>query len=200
MKKQIVAVHGGDNFNTYEEYMAFLKSFEIDDLGYFTERGWKSNLQEKLGENFQVILPEMPNPLNARYLEWKIWFDKLVPLLDPEIILVGHSLGGIFLSKYLSENNIQKKVLGTFLVAAPYDTSDADYTLADFILPASLEKFSSQGGKIFLYHSKDDKQVPFVDLEKYKKQLPNATARVFADRGHFNQEDFPEIVSDIVSL
>ena len=41
---------------------------------------------------------------NARYEEWKIWFERMIPFLNDNVILVGHSLGGIFFVKYLSEN------------------------------------------------------------------------------------------------
>jgi len=57
-------------------------------------------------------------------------------------------------------------------VAPRYDDKDSEYSLADFVLPATLEKFEKQGGRIFLYHSEDDSVVPFVDFEKYKKAKP----------------------------
>src|SRR3989344_379304 len=179
MKKQVVVIHGGDTFETYEKYLNFLRSFEIDSLDYFTDKGWESGLQEKLGGDFQVIRPKMPNKINAKYLEWKIWFEKLIPLLNPEVILVGHSMGGIFLAKYLAENTFPKKILGTFLVSAPYESHDPEESFADFILPINLKKLEEQGGTIYLYHSKNDDVVPFTELEKYKKQLPNATCRTF---------------------
>src|SRR4051812_10882369 len=108
MKKQVVVIHGGDTFGTYEEYIAFLKDFAIDSLEYFMKMGWKDTLQESLGGAYQVILPKMPNKINAKYVEWKVWFEKLLPLLNNEIILIGHSLGGTFLAKYLSENKLPK--------------------------------------------------------------------------------------------
>jgi predicted alpha/beta-fold hydrolase len=47
----------------------------------------------------------MPNKLNARYHEWKIFFEGILSKLDreDEITLVGGSLGGCFLLKYFSE-------------------------------------------------------------------------------------------------
>lgn len=200
MKKQVVVIHGGDNFGTHEEYIAFLKEFAVDSLDFFLHVGWKHYLQEKLGVEYEVIRPEMPNKFNARYEEWKIWFEKLLPLLNQETILVGHSLGGIFLAKYLSENKLTNSILGTILIAAPFDEKDTDYALLDFNLPTSLKLLEEQGGKIFLYHSKDDSQVPFVDLAKYQKALPKAEARIFDSKGHFNQSDFPELIADIKSL
>ena len=62
------------------------------------------------------------------------------------------------------------------------------------------EKLDLQSNKIFLYHSKDDPVVPFSALEKYKNALPQATVRVLDGRGHINQEDFPELVKDILSI
>ncbi|MDD4830994.1 MAG: hypothetical protein PHR31_02545, partial [Candidatus Pacebacteria bacterium] len=99
MKKQIVAIHGGETFDTYEEYLSFLKNLEIDfERIKSKEKSWKKNLGKKLGNDFEVILPEMPNALNAKYIEWEIMFGKLIPFLEEEIILIGHSLGGIFLA------------------------------------------------------------------------------------------------------
>jgi len=199
MKKQILLIHGGDNFATYEEYIDFLKKYEVK-LEELDAKRWKENLSEKLGGDFEVIFPKMPNPMNAKYAEWKITFEKFFPFLKDNIILVGHSLGGIFLAKYLSENKFPQKILATFLVSAPYDEKDTNEFLGDFNLPESLEMFREQGGKIFLYHSKDDEVVPFIDFEKYKKVLPEAETMVFEDRGHFDQNEFLELVKDIKSL
>lgn len=200
MKKQVIVIHGGDTFSSYGEYLDDLKNKTVDSLHYFKSKDWKDFLQEELGEGYEVIRPKMPNKQNAKYVEWKIWFEKILPLLNDEIILIGHSLGAIFLPKYLSENSISKKVLGTFLVSAPFDSQDADYELADFTLSSDLSGIEQQGGKIFLYHSKDDPAVRFADLAKYQRVLPGAEAKTFEVRGHFTQEEFPEIVRDIKSL
>ena len=188
-------------FATYDEYMAFLKGFEID-FERMKQKGWKSWLGKEMGGEYEVLTPRMPNSMNAKYGEWKIWLEKLIPYFESEVALIGHSLGGIFLAKYLSENDFPKKILGTILTAAPYDEKDrnAGYVLVDFALSGSLDKFTSQGGKIFLYHSEDDPIVPIADLKKYQKALPDAIVRTFKDREHFGQDTFPEIVEDIRSL
>jgi len=199
MKKQIIVIHGGEIFDTYEEYVKFLKNYELD-FDKLKVKGWKETLSERLGEEFDVISPKMPNSLNAKYSEWKIWFEKFPPFLEDTVVLVGHSLGGIFLAKYLSENTFPKKILATFLVAAPYDDKDSEYFLNDFVLPKSLEKFRNQGGEIFIYHSEDDPIVPFADVEKYIKDLPEAKTILFKDREHFKQEEFPELIDSIKNL
>jgi len=152
-----------------------------------------------LGDTYEVLTPRMPNSNNAKYIEWKIWFEKLFPFLYGEVILVGHSLGASFLAKYLSEEQFPKKILATLLIAGPYD-SDGDRPMVEFTLPNSLALFEEQGGTISLYHSKDDPVVAFSELSKYQKALPNAKITSFEDRRHFNQESFPEIVIDIQSI
>jgi predicted alpha/beta hydrolase family esterase len=198
MKQQVFAIHGGNAFETYEEYLAALKQKEVSiDGTRFVD--WKGNLQRVLGDAYEVILPRMPNSQNARYAEWKIWFDKFVPQLQEDIIFIGHSLGGIFLTKYLSEESYPKKIKATLLVAAPYNALD-DHPYVDFNLPPDLSGLERQGGEIILYHSKDDQVVPFSNFERYQRELPTITARVFSDRQHFNSAEFPELISDIQRL
>jgi len=198
MKRQIVVINGGDAFETYEEYLDFLRNVEIDP-DKSNKKSWKNSLQEKLGDKFYIMSPEMPNRFNAKYIEWKIWFERLFPFFEDGVILVGHSLGGVFLAKYLSEERFPKKIKATFLVSAP-NNLDSERKIVEFVLPESLKLLEEQGGQIFLYHSKDDPVVEFSELGKYQKSLPKAKTRVFDDRKHMNQEEFPEIIEDILSL
>jgi predicted alpha/beta hydrolase family esterase len=196
--KQVVVIHGGDAFSTYEEYLQFLKDFKIDDPTLPREKGWKAGLAEELGTGYQAIFPQMPSKLNAKYIEWKIWFEKYLPYINHGVVLVGHSLGGIFLVKYLAENQLPKSITATMLIAAPYNLGKSDsLETKDFALPNPLDLFAKQAGKTFLFHSEDDPVVPFSELAKYQAALPAATSRVFHDRQHFNQDSFPELIADI---
>ena len=202
--KQIFLIHGGDSFETYDDYLEYLVNYRIDfpkfeKLG-LRKKYWEGKLNERLGEDFQVIRPEMPNKRNAKYIEWKIWFEKFLPFIKDEIILIGGSLGGIFLAKYLAENDFPKKIKAVFFLAAPFGDNLPEYRLLDFSLPKNIEKIMSQAKNIFLYQSKDDNIVPFADVKKYKKALPCAIVRIFEDKGHFNIEEFPELVKDINDL
>ena len=86
------------------------------------------------------------------------------------------------------------------MVAAPFNTA-TEHPLADFNIPTpDLRGLSEQAGGIFLYQSRDDEVVPYSNFERYAALLPNATQRVFADRGHFNENDFPELVTDIKAI
>jgi len=203
MKKQVIVIHGGTSFKTYGDYISYLKNKEIDIVRLRPRKEWKDSLSVELGDSYDILLPRMPNGTNARYKEWKIWFDNIAKVLNSEVVFIGHSLGGIFLAKYLSENVFPRKIIATILVAAPFDDAegaDGKESLIDFILPSSLAKFAEQCDRIYLLHSQDDPVVPFEQLEKYKDALPNAEVVIFKDREHFNQETFPEIINIIKSV
>lgn len=199
MKQQVLIIGGGDTFKTYEEYIDSLKSFEIDIERFKSDKtDWKPWLRKNLGEEYEVIIPQMPNKTNAQYLEWKIWFEKILNKLNKKVILIGHSLGGAFLSKYLTENKIEKDIKAVFLVAAVYEYDSNGKTLVSFELPKT--GISLQTEKIYLYHSKDDPVVPFSESSKYTNALPNAEVMVLEDKKHINQEEFPELLDDIRNI
>lgn len=200
MKKQIIVIHGGRAWKTYEEYLDSLLAYKID-WERIKKARWKENLQNRLGLDFEVVCPEMPSgKWNAKYVEWKIWFEKLTPYFEPEVVLVGHSMGGIFLAKYLAENVFPKKIRATFLVAAPSDDKEGEYDLVDFALPADISRVPEQAGKIVLIQSEDDPVVPFTDLKRYQNTWPGAETRIFKDKGHFGMAEFPELEEEIRAL
>lgn len=195
MKQQVLVIHGGTAFDTYEEYITYLKNKEVS-LERLQARDWKMNLQDDLGDDFDVYLPKMPNAQNAVYAEWKLWFEKFLAILEDGVILVGHSLGAVFLAKYISENGSIKKIKATLLVAPPF-SADEGRVLPQFSITSSLEKLKEHGGRVIIYHSKDDPVVDFSELQEYQDCLPTLESKVFEDRGHFNMEEFPEILEDI---
>lgn len=194
--KQLVFIHGGETFDTYDEYVDALRSWTYEPAKE-TEKRWKHSLPERLGKDWEVFMPSMPSKYNAKFLEWSIWFEKVIPHLKDEVVLLGHSLGGIFLAKYLNEHELPVRVRATFLIAAPFDTEDTDYTLADFVLPGALNGLGERGGEIFVYHSEDDSIVPFKAHGKYQALVPSSQSRIFKDRGHFMQLEFPELIAEI---
>lgn len=193
-KQQVLLIQGGSCFDNYTDYISYLKTGRKIDLDRLKIRKtWKNTLDTKLGDNYQVFLPEMPNKLNAHYKEWSIWFSRIINLLDNNLIIIGHSLGGIFLAKFFSKNIINKKIKSLILISAPFDKA-GDESLADFVLTKPLTLLSKQCQNIYLIQSKDDKVVPFAQVKKYQEQLPNAKLISFEDRGHFNQDSFPKLI------
>ncbi len=201
--RQVLVIHGGDTFQTQEECLAVLKEKTVT-LEDFQRSGWKSGLQSALGDSYAAYIPSMPNKQNARYIEWKVWFEKLIALMDDGVILIGHSLGGAFLAKYLSTERCPRRIGAVFLIAPCYDEQSKNdgrrEYLGAFLPPKDKRLFSEQAGKIFLYHSKDDAIVPFSSLADYQEDLPMAIVQIFENRGHFLGEEFPELVDAIRSL
>jgi len=140
----------------------------------------------------------MPNSTNARYEEWAVWFGRIAEVADDDIILVGHSMGGVFLAKYLSEYDFPKRIRATLLVAAPYE-DEAHEDLASFKITGGLEKFVHQGGDIIFYHGIDD-VVPLSELKLYKKSIPKAETYELSAQDHFVRGKFSEIIETIKNL
>ena len=196
MKHQIILVHGGSTFDAYGDYLQFLKTFDAT-LEYLRKRSWRDSFESSLGNSFEVVKLQMPNKTNARYTEWKLYFERYIPLFNNEVTLIGHSLGGIFLAKYLSENAYPKKIRATYLLATPYDSLGLEESLGDFALTAPLLRFASQSPRIFIFHSEDDPVVPVSHAEKYKAQLAHAEVIMLKEKKHLNMIDFPELVRHV---
>jgi len=194
MKKQVVVIHGGWSFDTYEKFLDSLKNWEVSIESFFPKRDWKSNLPSVLGDEYEILSPRMPNKQNAKFNEWKIWFERMFPFLEDNVILIGHSLGGIFLAKYLSENEFPKRIGGLFLIAAPHSQTE---DIGSFAIEENLQKVAKQCENIHLFQSEDDPIVPASEAKEYQKSWPGAKLHIFQDRGHFNQEEFPELMGEI---
>ncbi len=196
-KRQIVLIHGGDSYTSETEFISALKNRPVSLDTFRRRTDWKSTLQEKLGDDFDVIQPQMPCKQNAQYAHWSIWFSRLLPLLQKNIIAIGHSLGAIFLVKYISEQLPENKIDSLFLVATPGPHTD---DIGTFTFSHSLQSLSDKVKKIYLFHSVDDPIVPYTESVEYKRVLPQAQLMTFTDRQHFNQQEFPELVNAIQML
>src|SRR5690606_13236993 len=86
--KQIVIIHGGNSFDSYQSYRQYLdaKTLNYDKLLY--RKGWQAWLAEQLPES-DVILPAMPNNQNAVYDEWVVYFEKLQKFFTDDVRLIG---------------------------------------------------------------------------------------------------------------
>ena len=197
--KQVIIIHGGTTFSTYDKYFEYLSTREVKIDRLISAPSWKDSLQEKLGDEYLVLKPSMPNSTNAQYEEWKLWFERIAEIATDDCILIGHSLGGIFLAKYLSENRFPKTIHATILIAAPYD-DESDEDLASFKITNISPLFSEQSKEIILFNGTDDPVVPVGEAEKYRLAIPNARISLLAAPDHFVRADFPELVDAIHNL
>ncbi len=192
MKKQVIFIHGGEAWNSRDEFVAYIRDeMEVSDPRMEHSKRWKHTLADELGEDYEILFLSMPIKDDARYEEWKIWFERHFKFFAEEVILIGHSLGANFLAKYLSENTFPKKVTQLHLVSGCFGY------VAGFDLGKSIVGVEEQAEEIYIYHSKDDDVVSYKDAEEYQRALPTAKLETFTDRGHFLGETFPEIIQNI---
>jgi len=197
MKTQIFLIHGGETFKNRKDYLHYLKTRKISIKKY---ESWSGvYLDKSLGKKFDIIRPRMPFSENAKYSEWKINFERYFPHLKNNIILIGNSLGSIFLAKYLSENKFPKKILATYLICTPYDNTLPNCDLVGgFKLKSSLSLIEKNSPRLRLLFSKDDDVVPVSHADKFRKKLKNAKIIIYKRKnGHFRVSKFPELVKMI---
>ena len=168
--------------------------------GAFEEDGvLVASLQNALGFAYDVHYPNMPEEDSATYADWTAAIARALALIDDDVILVGHSVGGSVLVKYLSEQQIDKPISSLFLLATPYWGADEFWTWDEAQLPAGVAATLASIPRIFMYHSRDDDIVPFAHLALYAAQLPHATIRALDGRGHQFGNDLAEVAEDIRS-
>lgn len=196
-KTQILYIHGGMTFKNKKDYLKYLKnrSISIKKRARWSEE----YLDKELAKKFEIIRPRMPQQENSQYEEWKIHFERYFPFLRSNVVLIGGSLGGIFLAKYLSENKFPKKILATYLVCPPYDnTCFTEDLVGGFELKSDLSLIEKNSKNLTLLFSADDDDVPVAHAEKYRNKLKNAKIIIYKSKnGHFKISKFPEIVKMI---
>lgn len=86
-KRQILYIHGGMTFKNRKDYLRNLKTRKIK---LHKSKNWSGDyLDKKLGGKFEIIRPRMPSADNSRYEEWKIHFERYIPKLKNNAILIG---------------------------------------------------------------------------------------------------------------
>jgi predicted alpha/beta hydrolase family esterase len=179
MKKYVLFIHGAGE-------------------GAYEEDGFlAASLQKSLDSAYEVRYPKMVNEESPEYADWKAQIASELAALDGEVILVGHSVGGSVLLKYLSNAPVERPVAGLFLLAAPYWGEDEFWSWDEVRLPQDVSAKLSGIPRIFFYHSRDDEIVPFAHLALYAAKLPQATIREFDGRGHQFGNDLADVAEDI---
>jgi len=152
-------------------------------------------LQKQLGSDYKVLAPDMPDPDHPRFLAWRDQIEQERGKLDADALLIGHSLGGSMLLKYLAEGTDPRPIVGLFLVSVP-DFGKQDWE-REYAVPEDFASHLPSIRHLFLYHSRSDQDVPFASLRHYQEQLPQATVRVLDGKDHSFTEGLPLLAQDI---
>lgn len=141
---------------------------------------------------------EMPRSYDPIYKDHERVLNQME--ISNETILVGHSCGGGFLLRFLSEHkDLNPKKL--ILVAPWIDPEkylkelNKNSDFFDFEIDPSLANRT----EIHLMYSEDDEKYILDSVEKIKEKLPDINLHEFSDKGHFTEPDlkgkeFPELL------
>lgn len=198
---QLWIIGGGEVHASREKYLDFLKNYPYELRG--TRYNWKSWLISGLSDKMTAIKPDFPNKQNADYDAWKLWFEKYINTYcqhDIPVHIIAHSLGGIFIVKYLSQHVFPATIKNLHLIAPVFDDEGLNgEVIGNFSLDISLlDRANTQATWLHIWHSKDDPIVPYSHVNKYKQYLTNAKIHTFENRGHFaNQASFIELFTEL---
>lgn len=143
--------------------------------------------------------PEMPDAHTPDYAKWKTEFERFS--IDENTILVGHSCGGGFLVRWLSENIV--KVHSVILVA-PWLDPDRVQTTNFFDFKIDSDIFNrTQNLSIFV--SQDDESDILKSVDIIKNSIPEIKITKFSNKGHFTFGDmgkyeFPELLEESLKV
>lgn len=161
---------------------------------------WYSWLAKQLQlQDIHAVVAEPPFPYRPRYDEWKKEFERYD--ITPETILVGHSCGGGFLVRWLSENKDAK--VGKVVLVAPWLNPDNNpiSDTADFFEFEIDPELTARTAGVTVFHSDNDEQSIQDSVAMIRKAIPAVKYQEFHEKGHFCLEDlkttaFPELLTE----
>jgi predicted alpha/beta hydrolase family esterase len=183
MPHQVLFIQGGGAEGTHDEW---------DDK-------LVASLGRKLGPDYEILYPLMPNEADPKYAHWKAALENQLAQLHDGAVLVGHSIGATILINALGEEPPDVALRGVFLIAAPFVGKDG-WPSED------IEPMSGLGARlpaqvpIYLYHGSEDETAPFEHVSLYARAIPQAVVRRLTGRDHQLNDDMSEVAADIQRL
>ena len=168
-----------------------------------SEDHWFSWLKRQLIlKDIHAVSIEPPFPFRPRYNEWKKEFERFEA--GPDTILVGHSCGGGFLVRYLSEHKDLR--VGKVVLVAPwinpdnYEVSDT----ADFFDFEIDPDFPSRTKGTSVFISSDDETSVVKTVDILKDKVKGLDIQQYSDKGHFTlsalgTNEFPELLNEVLA-
>ena len=151
-------------------------------------QGWFKDLKKFWeAHGIEVHSPDFPNADAPVYEEWKAFFEQnLRGKINERTILLGHSLGGGFIQRYLSEASL--KVAEVVLVAPTINDCGITQMSNFFSAEFDHERIKNSADNIFIYSGGKDPFIPASD-GKFLAEKLSAHYRFFPDCGHWGQSE-----------
>ncbi len=167
-------------------------------------KNWLPWLKKELGKRkLNCIVPNFPSPYKQDYESWSKILKAYLEIgyITEDTSFITHSLGGIFIVKFLIENDIKIKKLMT--VAGFNNVKfEEDNSLYDsfYIENQDLEKVQENCLTRICFYSDNDPYVPQQEAENFANDI-KAEKVLISNAGHFNEKygykEFKEILQYI---
>jgi predicted alpha/beta hydrolase family esterase len=160
---------------------------------------WLPWLQKQLlMRDIVAVTPEMPHAYKPDYEVWRREVERYE--ITPETLLVGHSCGGGFWVRWLSEHPGVR--VGQVVLVAPWlDPNNIKHTtFFDFEIDPELV---SRARGVTIFNSVTDHPGIHWSVEILRQTIPGLKYREFDDYGHFCSGDmpvgdaFPELLAEL---
>lgn len=165
----------------------------IHGWGGYPQEGWRPWLKDELEQRgWQTINPEMPDTQTPTQEKWLAKLSEVIGEPDDETYLVGHSLGGITILRYLESLPEDRKIGGAILVAGfPNNLTFDEYKgelNSFFTTPVDWTAVNAHCEQFFMLHSKDDSWVNESNYHELKAKL-NASGELQNGFKHYSGDD-----------
>lgn len=146
-----------------------------------------------------AVTPEIPNSWKPDYPTWKKEFERFD--IIPDTILVGHSCGGGFLVRYLSEAKDLK--VGRVVLVAPWLDPNREEGTGDFFDFTIDPELTNRTVSLTIFDSDDDHSSVHESVRIIRETVKNIKYRQFHNYGHFclrdmKTEQFPELLNEVI--
>lgn len=188
--KTAIIIHGMSD--SKEEYLKMLESENKEHWHWLL---WLKD--ELVKKNILAQISVIPEAYNPEYKSWKETFESFP--LDEETILVGHSCGGGFIVRYLSENDVK---VGKVVLVAPWIDPDKYLKTGMFDFEID-ENIVAKTKGITILSSTDDMQEVQDSIKILKEKIKDVKVVEFQNYGHFccgdmKTHEFPELLEEVI--
>ena len=159
---------------------------------------WLRSELEKL--EYKVIVPTFPTPENQNLENWLEIVTPHLSELDSESVLVGHSIGAVFLFSILEK--LHEPVQNTVFVSdflhdlgnEDFDKINNTFYNKDF----DWERIRNNSQNISVFHGDNDPYVPVKEAGDLAEKL-GVKVRLIKEGGHLNESAGYTEFSDLLS-
>lgn len=174
------------------------KEYFSDEYPSLSNSHWFPWLQKQLLVNgIFTQTPEILDAYKPNYKKWKNIFEQFE--INANSILIGHSCGGGFLLRWLSENKIQVDKL---ILVAPWLDPEREKTTEFFDFEIDRNLFDKVN-ELHLFFSNDDDNDILQSVKIIRGSFENLEVHEYSNLGHFCYNDmktdkFPDLLNIII--